>query len=171
MLVKTQKKTNHWTKKRVKGSSFCTSGWDVCVRVGRTGSRDAVAVCTSGAVDMLETDIDTSLASGSSVTSGDKVWNTCTGDTVVSSWAGRAGGAVGALESSEAGCTVADVCTAGGVSGIIWLVGGVESCSAFSSVAEGESSSSAEGVWPDDGGKASCWSLSKPQKEERNGVT
>lgn len=49
-------------------------------------------VCTGGGgggvgVDMTETGVDTttSCASGSSVSSGDKVGNTCTGNVVVSS--------------------------------------------------------------------------------------
>lgn len=54
---------------------------------------------------------------------------------------------------------VADVRTGRRGSGIIWLVGAEESCSAGSSVAaagrdDGESSSSAERVWLNVGGKS-----------------
>lgn len=61
---------------------------------------------------------------------------------------------------------MADVCTGTGCSGIIWLVVAEESCSGGSSVAaagrdEGDSSSSAERVWLDDGGKDFLCSLSK----------
>lgn len=73
-----------------------TSGWDVCIGADRTGSTEttefkgnevvvAVAVCVASGVDMAETDVDTSWASGSSVSPGDNVGNTCTGNTVVSS--------------------------------------------------------------------------------------
>lgn len=44
-------------------------------------------------------------------------------------------GATGVLKSSGTGSMVADVWTGRGGSGIIWLVGGEESCSAGSSVA------------------------------------
>lgn len=56
-------------------------------------------------------------------------------------------GVRGVSESSGTGSTAADVWTVRGGSGIIWLVGGEESCCAGSSVAAaGESSRSAEGV-------------------------
>lgn len=56
-------------------------------------------------------------------------------------------GVTGVLESSGTGSMAADVWTVRGGSGIIWLVGGEESCCAGSSVAAaGESSRSAEGV-------------------------
>lgn len=155
----------------MKGSSSSTSGWDVCIGADRTGStgvkgNDAViaaAVCTGDNADMTETDVDTSWASESSVSPDDKEGNTCTGDTVNSSCAV---GAAGVLESSGTGRTVADVCTGRGCSGIIWFVVAEESCSSGSSVAaagwdEGDSSSSAERVWLDDGGKDLLCSLSK----------
>lgn len=149
----------------MKGSSCSTSGWDVCIGADRTGSTGvkgndaaiAAAVCTGDNVDMTDTDVDTSRASESSVSPDDKAGNTCTGDTVVSSCAV---GAAGVLESSGTGRTVA------GGSGIIWLVAAEESCSGGSSVAaagrdEGHSSSSAERVWLDDGGKDFLCNLSK----------
>lgn len=68
------------------------------------------------------------------------------------------------LEGSGTGSIVADIRTGRKGSGIIWLVGGEESCSAGSSVAaagwdDGQSSSSAERVSLDDGGEDSLCSL------------
>lgn len=75
--------------------SSSTSGWAVCVGADRTGSTDettefrgsdvavAAAVCTGGGGDVM--DVDTSWVSEGSVSPGDKVGNTSTGDTVASS--------------------------------------------------------------------------------------
>ncbi len=77
----------------------------------------AVAVCTGGGVDMTETNVDTSWAFGSSVSSGGEVGNTCTGNTAISSRAGCVVDAAGVLESPRTGSIVADVWTGRRVSG------------------------------------------------------
>lgn len=77
-------KTNHGTKIRVEGSRSCTSGWGVCIGADRTGSTDETTEFKGNDVTIAAA-VNTAWASGSSVSPGEKVGNTCSGNTVVSS--------------------------------------------------------------------------------------